>query len=228
MATKASPVGGRCENCQRAFGNNSALGSHYRHHPECKPAFAVETFAGHTLTIPRSVRQQPVILVPGILFALIGAIYLIKSPGLMPWALLLGAPLITALTWWIIMRGALTTVVVLTDFKGIPVWDWQHWPNNVAERLPDESRWLHRGKPIYVLDRWGAGTHRPFLPLIDRDNVLRPELVARFITQRDHQVVNKDFSSGIKPEVVKTGLMVAIFAGLCIGSFVVIQNILEL
>ncbi len=216
----------QCDSCQRSFVNHGALGNHYRHHEECRPTIAEEPFTGHAWTIPSTLRQQPVILAPGILLVLIGAISLVRSPGLIPLCLLLGAPLITALLWWAIMRSAFTTVGILTAINGLPAWDWQHWPNNVAERLPDESRWIHRGKKIYVLDRFSNQTDQPFLPLIDHDSVIRPELVARFITQRDHAMVNRDFSSGIKPEVIKTTVMVGILAGFSIGSFVVIQNVL--
>lgn len=233
MATKTETVAVRCPGCERSFRQNNNLALHLKAHPECRPEFSVEGFPGHSQTVLTSIKSQPVILVPGVLFLFIGVIYLFRSPGLTSWGLILAAPIITALVWWIVMRSAFASVPVLREFKGLPLWDWQYWPISVAERLPDDARWTHNGKVIYVIDRRetqpdNKTSTRPvfFAPLLDRESLIRPELVARFITQTDHQTVNREHGGGLRAEVIKTGLMVAILGGFALGNFVVAQRIL--
>lgn len=234
MATKAATVALRCTSCDRVMKNATGLGHHLKAHPECRRELPPETFPGHSQTVLSSIKSQPVILVPGILFLLIGLIYVLRSPGLTSWALILGAPIITAVVWWIVLRAALSSVVVLHEFKGQPFWDWQYWPNAIAERLPDEARWIHKGKVIYVIDRREGPTDNReaasavfFTPLVDKKSLIRPELVARFITQRDHQTVNREHGNALRAEVIKTSLMVAILGGFALGNYVVAQKILS-
>ncbi len=104
-----------------------------------------------------------------------------------------------------------------------------YWDKAFAQFLPNEALWQNGKKKEYIIDEQKINEPIVFNPFtIAPPENATPHKISYMNDTSDIEILNQNFYSGIRPEVVKVGFGLLVIAGLLLANISVLSNLMEL